>query len=356
MVKNNIIRNLLIINLVFIGILLFGQMVFVHNLIKILSKSFLTPFIFSVFLFYILKPLNTIFMKNGLKSGASALLTLILGISIGIGVITFFSNYIASEYEGTIQELTSIVKNKDPINQLMNKVNDYIPAKEFYKTFANIADTYTQNMGHNLMSVAKYTLHTFSMLFLVLIILFYLLKDGHKIKDKIMCRIPEKYKKFVFKTLSESNKALDAYVTGQAKVALSLSIMIFVAYKIIGIPNALLFSSITFILAFIPFIGFFISMIIPSIIAISMGFVMIGKLIIVFIIVQTLKGRVVVPAIMSNAMKIHPLTDIFLVIGAVAVGGPLAAFAVVPIYAIIKTVLSNLYECHIIKKYNKSSD
>jgi len=129
-----------------------------------------------------------------------------------------------------------------------------------------------------------------------------------------------------------------------------LSIMIFVAYKIIGIPNALLFASITFILAFIPFIGFFISMIVPSIIALSMGFIMMGKLAIVFIIVQTLKGRIVVPQIMSQAMNIHPLTDIFLVIGAVALGGPLAAFAIVPIYAIIKTIFSNLYGCHLIKK------
>ena len=83
---------------------------------------------------------------------------------------------------------------------------------------------------------------------------------------------------------------------------------------------------------------------------------MIGKLIIVFIIVKTLKGRVIVREIMSHAMKIHPLTDIFLVIGAVAVGGPLAAFAVVPIYAIIKRIFSNLYEYHIIKRYNKPQD
>ena len=120
--------------------------------------------------------------------------------------------------------------------------------------------------------------------------------------------------------------------------------MIFIAYKIIGIPSALLFSSLTFVLAFIPFIGFLVSMIIPTIIALSMGWVMLLKLVIVFIIVQTLKGRVVVPAIMSKAMNIHPLTDIFLVIGAVAVGGPLAAFAIVPTYAIIKTIFFKLHE------------
>lgn len=343
MFKNKIIKNLLIINLAFLGILLFGKMFFVHRLIRILFRSFLTPFIFSLFLFYLIKPLNTIFMKKGLKPTASALLTLVLGLFIATGVITFFINYIAIQFDGTIKQLTNIVKNQNYINQIMNKINIYIPAHEVYKTFANIANTYTQNLVHNLMFGVKYTIHTFSTVFLVLIILFYLLKDGSNFQDRVMSIIPEKYKSLTLKTLSEINTILDAYVTGQAKVALSLSIMIYVGYKIIGIPNALFFSSITFILAFIPFIGFLISMIIPSIIALSMGFVMIGKLVIVFIIVQTLKGRVVVPAIMSDAMNIHPLTDIFLVIGAVAVGGPLAAFAVVPIYAIIKTILSNWY-------------
>jgi predicted PurR-regulated permease PerM len=169
-----------------------------------------------------------------------------------------------------------------------------------------------------------------------------MLKDGNKFKNKILFFIPKKHKDIASKILSESDNVLSRYVIGQATVALSLSIMLFVGYKIIGMPSALLFCSITFILAFIPFVGFFISMIIPSIIAISMGLTMVIKLSIVFLIVQTLKGRVVVPIIMSRAMKIHPITDIFLVIGAVAVGGPIAAFAVVPIYAVTKSVVGNL--------------
>jgi predicted PurR-regulated permease PerM len=353
MCKNTILKNLLIINLVFFALLLFGKMFFLHKLIKILFKSFLTPFLFAIFLYYIIKPLNTIFMKNGLKPSASALLTLLLGLFIAIGTITFFSNYIAIQFDGIRKELTNILENQDSINKIIDKINNYIPVHEVYKTFTNITNTYTQNLVHNLMLAVNYAIHAFSTLLLMLVMLFYLLKDGAKFKDRIMCLIPEKYKEFTSKTLSDSDTVLGAYVTGQAKVALALSIMIFVSYKIIGIPNALLFASITFILAFIPFVGFFISMIIPSIIALSMGFVMMGKLLVIFLIVQTLKGRIVVPAIMSHAMKIHPLTDIILVIGAVAVGGPLAAFAIVPIYAIFKTILSNLYECHIIKKYNK---
>jgi predicted PurR-regulated permease PerM len=351
--KNNLLRNLIIINLIFLGIFLFGKMVFLHRFIKILFKALLTPVIFSVFLFYIIKPINTIFMKKGLKSGMSALLTLIIGLFIAAGIISFFSSYIAIEFQGIIEKLVSIVKNRSSINQLMNKVDNYIPVNEVYKTGITIANTYRNSLVPNFMFAVNYAVQMFSMVFLMLVILFYLLKDGSGFKDKVICLFPEKYKEVISKTLSDSDRVLGAYVTGQAKVALSLSIMIFIGYKIIGIPNAMLFSTITFILAFIPFVGFFISMIIPTIIALSMGFVMLGKLLVVFIIVQTLKGRVVVPTIMGHAMKIHPLTDIFLVIGAIAVGGPLAAFAIVPVYAIIKVIVSNMYECHLIKPYNK---
>ncbi|MDV3428456.1 MAG: AI-2E family transporter, partial [Bacillota bacterium] len=79
------------------------------------------------------------------------------------------------------------------------------------------------------------------------------------------------------------------------------------------------------------------------------GLPMIIKLSIVFITVQTLKGRVVVPLIMSSALKIHPLTDIFLVVTAVSYGGPMAAFVVVPLYAIVKVIALSLYKYRIIK-------
>ena len=114
--------------------------------------------------------------------------------------------------------------------------------------------------------------------------------------------------------------------------------MIFVGYKIIGMINPLLLASVTFILAFIPFIGFFISLILPYIIAIALGWNMILKLSILVIIAQTLKGRIVVPLIMGKTMKIHPITDIFLVVGAASIIGPIGAFVVVPIYSLIKVI------------------
>ena len=165
-----------------------------------------------------------------------------------------------------------------------------------------------------------------------------LLTDEEKIKASLIKLFPRKYKDKAKRIVAEGDEVLSAYIIGQAKVALSLAIMIFVGYKIIGMINPLLLASVTFILAFIPFIGFFISLILPYIIAIALGWNMILKLSILVIIAQTLKGRIVVPLIMGKTMKIHPITDIFLVVGAASIIGPIGAFVVVPIYSLIKVI------------------
>lgn len=351
--NSKIIKTLLITNLSFLAIILFSKMFYVHKFIKMLSRSFLIPCIISLFLYYITKPLNHIFIKKGLKSGISALLTLTITTFILLGMLSYFSNYIVQQYNEVTKQFTNVLTNNNSLNGIASKIDKYIDINilynGLYKKITNIAQSYIQNIESDFLSFINYIMDTFSKAFLIIVILFYLLKDGHKFNVKVLGLLPYKYKETSSKILSESNHALTSYVTGQAKVALSLSFMIFIGYKIIGMPNALLLSSITFILAFIPFIGFIISMIFPTAIALSMGFSMVIKLALTFALVQTLKGRVVVPAIMASSMNIHPLTDIFLVIGAIALSGPVCAFCIVPVYAITKVILINLHQ-HKLKK------
>lgn len=267
----------------------------------------------------------------------------------------YFIRYAITEFNGLAKNIknlspdTSTITGENPINSIVNQIYKSVNINELIKIANNIVDSYTQKLQGSLYKNINYIVDVFSKLLLVLLILFFLLKDGSKFRDKFVDLFPEKYKDFLSETLYDIDRALNAYVTGQLKVAFSLSVMIYIGYKIIGMPNALIWASFTFILGFIPFIGFFISMIIPSIIAISKGLNMIIKLSLVFITVQTLKGRVVVPLIMSSALKIHPLTDIFLVVTAVSYGGPMAAFVVVPLYAIVKVIVLSLYKYRIIK-------
>lgn len=338
-IKNKLIYKLIIVNLIALLLILIGKIYFIKKIFITLVKSFIVPLMIAVLIYYIVRPLNNIFIKKGMRRDKASLLTLVIFIFILSGLITYFSRHVYEEFAGISNRVWLLINDKKNINESKAIVNNFININQLYELVLNMVKVFIQQIGINFMRIVGYFMDGFSIVFLIIVIVYYLLRDGDKFKTKVMYFVPEKYKIMSNEIMTQSDIILSHYVTGQAKVALSLSIMILIGYKFIGMPNALLFSIITFVLAFIPFVGFFISMIIPIVISITIGLVMFIKLISVFIIVQTLKGRIVVPAIMAKSMNIHPLTDIFLVILALAIAGPFAAFAIVPVYAIAKNII-----------------
>ena len=343
MKKKNVIYNLIIANLSVLLLLLLKRITILKEFINVLLVVIIAPVLFGVFFFYILRPLDSLFLRKGMKKSRAASLTLIIAAFLLAGIFRYFGTYLFTQ--GV--QLIAFINTKFTDESTMRVIDGYMMNESFKGLIQNISDqviSYITVIISNSKDIFDAGMMIFSDLLLVILIIFFLLKDGEKVKPTILKSLPSKYKKISGEILSKSDDVLSTYVIGQAIVALSLASMVFIGYKIIKMPSAVLLSSITFILAFIPFIGFFISMIIPYMIAIILGPQMILRLSILVLIAQTLKGRVVVPFIMGRAMKIHPITDIFLVVGAASIGGALMAFCIVPIYSILKLILQVLIE------------
>lgn len=339
--NKKVITYLLIANLTVILIILIGKFDIVLNFIDVIFSIVVVPFIFGVFLFYILKPLNSLFIKKKIKSGRAAMLTMLIFFFIMAGIIKYFGDYFVEQFIILKDVFLKIAQERGIVEQINKLFNGDAMNVDYYGRIVGYLEKYIGLIIISGRQIFNKGMQLFSDVLLVVLIVFYLLKDGKKIEDLILKYTPDKYNDVMDKTLEESNKVLSSYILGQATVALSLAIMVYIGYKIIGMTSAAILASITFILAFIPFIGFLISMIIPFVLAISMGTTMFIKITILFLIAQTLKGRVVVPLIMGKTMKIHPITDIFLVVGAATLIGPIGAFVVVPIYALIKVFYRN---------------
>lgn len=338
-----LIQYLVVVNLILLFIHLLNRLSIVHEFIEVFVWVILTPILFGIFLFYIVRPLNEKFVKKGMKRKYAATLTLVICLFLLFGTSKFFGEYIIGNLLLVKSLITELVNdNKIPyINEMQFRDQDINSVfQELLDKGINISKIIVVN-GKTILNKG---MMIFSDLLLIVLIFFFLLKDGDKFKLIILKYCPKKYKEIVSEILSESDEVLSTYIIGQAKVALSLAIMVFIGYKIIGMPSGGLLASITFVLAFIPFVGFLISMMVPYIIAITMGYSMIIKLSLLFVIAQTLKGRVVVPFVMGKTMKIHPLTDIFLVVGGATLGGPLTAFCIVPMYSLLKLIINKLYQ------------
>ncbi|ATD53785.1 AI-2E family transporter [Clostridium chauvoei] len=334
--RKRIISYLLIANLTIILILMIGKLSIVLRAINVIFKVIIVPIIFGTFLFYILRPLNNIFRKKKLKSSTAATLTIIIFFFIASGILKYFSEYFIEQFFILKDLFIKILKERELQQEINRVVNENVFNVDYYSKFLGDLKTYIGVALISAKGIFNKGMQVFSDALLIVLILFYLLRDGEKLKDKIISLVPKKYENTLEEVLDESNTVLSSYILGQATVALSLSMMVYVGYKIIGMTSPLFLATITFILAFIPFIGFFISMIVPYIIAVTMGWTMVLKLTVLFIIAQTLKGRLVVPLIMGKVMKIHPITDIFLVVSAATLIGPVGAFVIIPIYTLLK--------------------
>lgn len=334
--KKNIITYLIIFNLLTILIILLSKIAILKNFVKVIFSIVIIPIIFGMFLFYILKPLNKIFIKKKMKNGKAATLTLLIFFFIASGVIKYFGDYFMEQFTNLKIMFFRIMKEKGILYGVDNIFKGDLLKLDYYDKFLGDIQKYSMILFSGLRGILDKGMQLFSDILLIILIVFYLLKDEDKIKENIVNIFPRKYKDRLNDFVEESDEALSLYIVGQAKVAFSLALMVYIGYRFIGMTSPLLLSSITFVLAFIPFIGFFISMIIPYIIAIALGWHMFIKLSVLVIIAQTLKGRIIVPLIMGRTMNIHPITDIFLVVGAASLVGPIGAFVIVPLYVVIK--------------------
>lgn len=333
--KKNLILSLVIANLIVTFLFIINKFQFVHNIINTIIGIIITPIIFGVFLFYILKPLNKIFIKAGVKKSKASSITIITFLIISAVIIIFFGKHMVEE----IYKIKNIIYTNINNENIYGFFERYFEREKIDSAISSIITFFTSyitSIISNIRNIINKGMTLFSNILLIFLIAFFLLKDEEKFIDKALLYIPKKYKGFFKEIVHDGDEVLSSYIIGQAIVAFSLASMVFIGYLIIRMPSALLLASITFVLAFIPFVGFFISMTIPYIIAFTLGIKMLIKLSALVVIAQTLKGRIVVPFIMGKRMNIHPLTDIFLVVSAASLGGILAAFSIVPIYALVK--------------------
>ena len=61
-------------------------------------------------------------------------------------------------------------------------------------------------------------------------------------------------------------------------------------------------------------------------------------------IAQQLEGNVITPNVMGKSLSIHPLTIIVVILAAGDLGGFTLILIAVPLYAVLKTVASNIFK------------
>ncbi|MBU7556795.1 AI-2E family transporter [Weissella paramesenteroides] len=174
-------------------------------------------------------------------------------------------------------------------------------------------------------------------------VLFYLLKDGHQMPAYIAKFLPVKARRSFLEMLKEISTQISNYIRGQISVAFVVMIMFAIGYTIIGLPYGWLIAIVAGILNIIPFLGSFLAMVPAVVVGIFVSPVMLISVLVVFMIEQTLEGRIISPKLLGSSMKIHPVTVLIVLLSAGNIFGILGVIFGVPGYAILKVLIYRFY-------------
>lgn len=342
---DKLIPGLITINLFLLIIFLISKMPFVFTPFRMVLNAMFIPVVLAIFLYYMVRPVKRQLERFKLSSVWATALSILLIIGLLIYIVTYASSIIASQGQSLVNTLTNSVSSLNTkYGYIYPQLNEYFNINDAIQRAINFISNSFADIGKNVFAVASSIGNFFAQAVLIPIIMFYILKDDRRIYDTFSSMLPLRIKSFTLKILHEIDTVLRQYITSQVMVASVIGILMFIGYAIIRMPNALVLALFSLITAFIPFLGVILGILPALLIALSMGFGMIVKILILTVIVQQLEGNVITPNITGNQLHMHPLTTILVVTVSVYFGGFFAAFLAVPMYNIIKIIIKNFYD------------
>lgn len=338
--------------LLLLNIFLFTKVSFLLRPVGDFVEIILLPMILTGLLYYLLNPIVDALEKYKVSRTVAIsilficiALLLVWGLAVAIPSMQEQVRSFAKNLPIYLQELdyqvTTLLQEEQfeqfrpTIMELMDSLNSQVVS-------------YAQKFSSSAVNWASSLLSTASQIIVAILImpfiLFYLLRDGRRLNGYISQFLPIKWRTSIATVLSDVNHQLSNYVRGQVTVAIIVAFMFSILFSIIGLKYPVTLGILAGFLNLIPYLGSFLAMIPAVLLGLFAGPFMLLKVLIVFMIEQTIEGRFVTPLIIGSSLKIHPITILFVLLTAGQMYGVLGVLLGIPIYASVKVILTALFE------------
>ena len=324
--------------LYFLLVLLAGMSV----VIFFIFQPFLYALILAVIFATVFAPVHKrILAVMQARAGLSALLTTLFVLVVIVVPVTFLGIQIFQE---STQLYSSVVDNGGTI-ELARGIEDVVRSLgiPFLPTGTLDFGLYVkqglsfliQHLGTIFSNVAKIMVG----IFVLLIALYYLFKDGSELKKSAVALSPlqDIYDETIFRKLE---LAINSVVRGSILVGLVQGVLTAIGLSIFGVPNPILWGSVAAVAALIPGVGTAL-VLIPSILYLFFigETVSASGLLVWGIVAVGLVDNILGPKLVGRGIKLHPFLTLLSILGGISFFGPLGLsllFAFLEIYSTIR--------------------
>ncbi len=355
---NKFFKFCLAVILILIIIYLGSMVDFIFRPVLSFFSIILIPLMLAGFFFYLLRPLVDYLEKKKMNRSLAILLIYV----VFAGILTGFS---IGVWPSLRDQIVALVDNAPALFNALGKQLEELENSAFFQQVfpedVNPLTQLTEYLNRGFVFLTDYIMNLFSfvstfaiVLFMFPILLYYMLKEGAKFGKKAVSFLPNRFKEDGASVLDEINNALKGFIVGRVLVNLALGVLMYIGFLIIGLPYALLLTVVAVIANFIPFIGAILS----SIPIVIIGFIQSPATaiwsLIVILAAQQIQDNLIGPYIFGKQLAIHPISIIILVLVGQDIGGIIGVLLVVPVYMILKIVVTRVYQLFFKEKWEKA--
>ncbi|WP_229662265.1 AI-2E family transporter [Agromyces bauzanensis] len=268
----------------------------------------------------------------------AAWITLLGSILVLGGIITGVVFAVRSQWADLVESATQgfddllawvqtlpIPFDQQQIDDARNAIVDFVTSAEFGQSA--------------LLGVSRATEFVTGLL-LMIVVLFFFLKDGDKIWAFFMRPYRGAHLERGRRVGVTSVKVLGGYVRGTAIVAFVDAFFIGLGLVILQVPLALPLAVIVFLTSFIPLVGATLAGTLAALVALVANGPIVALIVVaIVILVNQLEGDLLQPVVMAQSLKLHPLVILIALTAGTILGGIAGAVLAVPLTAVVWAII-----------------
>jgi predicted PurR-regulated permease PerM len=185
----------------------------------------------------------------------------------------------------------------------------------------------------------------FVQLFSILVITFFLVKDGHRLLEFIYRQVPPERARRMRQIADDISDAIAGYVLGNFVISVLAGLVTYVTLRILGVPFATPLAILFGFFDLIPLVGATLGGILVGIVVAFAADFPLGLIawVAVLILYQQVENNLIQPFVYGRAVQLHPLIVIVAILIGAALLGVLGALVAIPAAAAVQAVIRDFW-------------
>lgn len=319
---------------------------------KVRISRILSPFLMTIPLVYIIKPLSDRLVAKKINVCLSIMLVYFFFISAVAAASLFFIPELATNMRELMETLPQLIKDYEKLfNNLLSSIKTSNWSEQVKEAIFNEIETGMDALQKFLVKSLEdgigmivEALRFIVDLAIALVIAYYVIKDGEKFRDYFLLMLPRRWRSGLAGICREISGILAGFIQGQLTIALIIGILETAGLMIIRMKYSLVLGMIGGLANVVPYFGPYIGLLPALAIALTVSPMKAVWTIVIFMGVQQLDNNFISPKMIEGKLGLHPVATIFAVLAGGEFFGIPGMLLAVPVMAILRVLANKAVE------------